>query len=76
MSLDRIERAHFKGLGNPLDMYKILFYFEAYVHESILFFANSLCFSVPPPPSFHTQLRNIAFPSTPFIAIYTIQYCE
>jgi len=60
MSLDRIERAHFKGLGNPLDMYKILFYFEAYVHESILFFANSLCVSVPPPPPFisHTTAQH------------------
>ena len=49
------------GLG----LYKILFYYEACVHESMLFFANSTFVWAPHfPPSSHTLLRNLCFPST------------
>ena len=54
------------GVRLRLGLYKISLYFEAYVHESIILFANTLFVWVPhSPPSSHTQLRNILFPSNP-----------
>jgi len=65
----------------PVGLYKILFHFEAFVHESIILLL--------PPPRLHLHcphgcntiaillLRNIRTPSDPpyLYAIYTIQYC-
>ena len=47
----------------PVGLYKILFYFEACVHESIILFANNAFVWAPRfPPLSHTLLRNILFP--------------
>jgi len=46
--------------------YKILFEFEAYMHESIVFFANTtFVWATHVPPSSHTLLRNQLFPLDP-----------
>ena len=52
-----------------LGFYTILFYFEAYVHESMLFFANTTFVWAPRfPPASHTLLRNVLFPlDLPFL---------
>jgi len=50
----------------PIGLYKILFYGEAYVHESVRFFANTTFVWGPhSPSSSHTRLRNILFPLAP-----------
>jgi len=50
-------------LGTPIGLHKILFYFGAYVHESMIFFANTTFVWAPHfPPSSHTLLRNVLFP--------------
>jgi len=57
-------------------LYKIFFYLEAAVHESILFCANApfVWAPYPPPCIAHTLARYIVFSRPPFIAIYTIHY--
>ena len=52
-------------------LYKILFYVEAYVHESVIFFANTSFVWAPHSlPSSHTRLRNIFPPLTPPVLQY------
>ena len=54
-------------------IYKILFYFEAYVHESIIFFANTTFVWAPhSPPSPRSLLRNILFPRIPHLLQYIL----
>jgi len=55
--------ADWRHLAQPLGLYKILFTFEACVHESIIFLAHTTFVWVPHfHPSSHTLLRNILFP--------------
>jgi len=58
-------------------LYNILFYIEAYVHESMTFFANTPFVWAPHASPFiaHTIAQYIVSPRPPFFAIYTIQYC-
>jgi len=65
-----------KGLTRSIGLYKILFYFEAYVHESMIFFVNTTVVWAPYPPPLiaHTIAQYIVSPRPPFIAIYTIQF--
>ena len=53
-------------------LYKILFYFWAFVHESIQFFPHApFVQAAHPTPSSPTRLRNIMFPPDPsFCNIY------
>ena len=58
--------------GGRFGLHKILFYFEAYVHVSTIFFANSIFAWAPYfPLSTHTLLRNRLFPLDPFLLHYT-----
>jgi len=53
------------------DLYKILFDFEAYAHESTIVLANTTFVWAPhSPPSSHTLLRNILFPLDPSLLQY------
>jgi len=46
-----------------LGLYKIVFYFKPYLHESMIFFANTTFVWAPHfPPSSHTPLRSIVVP--------------
>ena len=62
--------------GRHIGLYKIFVWFEAFVQESILLFANTPLARAPYPPlSSSTLLRNLVFlPHQSFIAIHAIQY--
>jgi len=54
-----------------LGLYKILFYFEAYLHESMILFAKTTFgWALHCPPSSHTLFRNVVFPRDPPLLQY------